>query len=262
MKTNLLKRIFLVVALFCGTLFASAQQVMQDVIYLKNGSIIRGTIIEQIPNKTMKIKTIDGSVFVYEIIEIEKITKEEPVGNYGYNEYPGNNGYQRQPNYNGTYRTYHPDFSRTGYRGFIDLGYAAGVGDYGDGVFTVSTSHGYQFNPYFFVGAGIGVDYHFDYETMFLPIFADLRGYFIDGRISPFIGVKIGYSPVDGTGLYFNPSVGASFGISRELALNISIGYNLQRAEMYSYYYSYYGGSYSYSDETIGAVTIKVGFEF
>jgi len=48
----------------------------QDVVYLKNGSIIRGMIIEQIPNKTLKIQTRDRSVFVYKYDEIEKITKE------------------------------------------------------------------------------------------------------------------------------------------------------------------------------------------
>ena len=252
--------------LLCSALFTSAQ-VMQDVVYLKNGSIIRGTIIEQVPNKSLKIKTNDGSVFVYEINDVEKITKEEPPMNYGYGwYYQNNNEYRHQHGYADNYNTRanrNSDFSRKGYRGFVDIGYAVGVGDYGDGVFAVSTSHGYQFNPYFFVGAGIGVDYHFDYETMFLPIFADLRGYFIDGRITPYIGVKIGYSPVDGTGLFFNPSVGASFGISRKFALNISIGYNLQRAEMYkSYYNYYYGYSHSYSDETLGAITFKVGFEF
>ena len=50
--------------------------VYQDVVYLKNGSIIRGMIIEQIPNKSIKIQTKDGNVFVFEMDEIEKITKE------------------------------------------------------------------------------------------------------------------------------------------------------------------------------------------
>lgn len=49
----------------------------QDVVYLKNGSIIRGMIIEQIPNRSLKIMTADGSVFVYEIDQVEKITKEQ-----------------------------------------------------------------------------------------------------------------------------------------------------------------------------------------
>ena len=37
----------------------------QDVVYLRNGSIIRGVIIEQIPNESLKIQTPGGSVFVF-----------------------------------------------------------------------------------------------------------------------------------------------------------------------------------------------------
>lgn len=46
-----------------------------DVVYLKNGSVIRGIIIEQLPNVQIKMKTKDGNIFVYKTEEIEKITK-------------------------------------------------------------------------------------------------------------------------------------------------------------------------------------------
>ncbi len=48
-----------------------------DVVYLKNGSIIKGIIMEQIPNESIKIQTKDGSLFVFKMEEVEKITKEE-----------------------------------------------------------------------------------------------------------------------------------------------------------------------------------------
>lgn len=50
---------------------------LMDVVYLKNGSIIRGIITEQIPNDKLKIATRDGSLFVYKMDEIEKITREK-----------------------------------------------------------------------------------------------------------------------------------------------------------------------------------------
>ena len=53
-----------------------AQNNFQDVVYLKNGSMIRGMIIEEVPNESLKIETADGSLFVFSISEIEKITKE------------------------------------------------------------------------------------------------------------------------------------------------------------------------------------------
>lgn len=54
----------------------TAQQNYDDVVYLKNGSIIRGLIIEQIPNVSLKIQTKDKSVFVYNMEDVEKMTKE------------------------------------------------------------------------------------------------------------------------------------------------------------------------------------------
>jgi hypothetical protein len=47
------------------------------VVYLKNGSIIKGVIIEQIPGKAVKLETADGSLFVFEVDEITKMTREE-----------------------------------------------------------------------------------------------------------------------------------------------------------------------------------------
>jgi len=53
---------------------------MEDVIYLKNGSIIRGSIIELIPKESVKIQTAGGSIFVYGLDEVRKITKEKKIG--------------------------------------------------------------------------------------------------------------------------------------------------------------------------------------
>jgi hypothetical protein len=54
-----------------------AQVDYQEVVYLKNGNVIRGVIIEQIPNIQLKIETAEGNVFVFQMNEIEKITKEK-----------------------------------------------------------------------------------------------------------------------------------------------------------------------------------------
>ncbi len=56
-----------------------SQTPLQEVVYLKNGSMIRGTVIEQIVGQSLKIQTADGSIFVYRMDEVEKITKESPI---------------------------------------------------------------------------------------------------------------------------------------------------------------------------------------
>jgi hypothetical protein len=66
----------LLFALFVLFVYNALAQELQDVVYLKNGSIIRGIVIEQVPNKTLKIKTADGSVFVFQMEDVERITRE------------------------------------------------------------------------------------------------------------------------------------------------------------------------------------------
>ena len=68
------------ILLMCLTAFVMISpafaQHNEDVVHLKNGGLIRGTIIEQIPGESLKIQTRDGSVFVYALDEVAKISKE------------------------------------------------------------------------------------------------------------------------------------------------------------------------------------------
>ena len=63
-------------ALMTSPALAQQIQQMEDVVHLKNGGLIRGIIIEQIPGESLKIQTRDGSVFVYPMDEIAKMSKE------------------------------------------------------------------------------------------------------------------------------------------------------------------------------------------
>ncbi|MEH6345867.1 MAG: hypothetical protein V7785_12330 [Bermanella sp.] len=60
----------------------SFAQTLQDVIYKKDGSVLRGNLIEQdFTNGTYKIQLMGGSVFSITKEEIDKITKEKPFNN-------------------------------------------------------------------------------------------------------------------------------------------------------------------------------------
>lgn len=50
-----------------------------DVIYLKNGDIFKGIIIENAPNDYVKIELPGGSIFTVKYADILKFTKEKPV---------------------------------------------------------------------------------------------------------------------------------------------------------------------------------------
>jgi len=70
------KLIFILVFAVSSTVIY-AQTNYQDVVYLKNGSIVRGIITEQIPNESLKIETADGNAFIFQMSDVEKITKEK-----------------------------------------------------------------------------------------------------------------------------------------------------------------------------------------
>jgi hypothetical protein len=55
----------------------SAQRV-KDVLYLKNGSIIYGKLLE-IKGDTYKMQASDGSIFIYKSEDVEKFAKESPL---------------------------------------------------------------------------------------------------------------------------------------------------------------------------------------
>ena len=102
-------KFLIIILIFVSVNIGISQNNYQDVVYLKNGSIIRGIIIEQIPNQSLKIETKDRNVFVFKFDEIEKLTKEKIADDY--------------------YEKNQIEKSETGYLGLIETGYGIGVGD-------------------------------------------------------------------------------------------------------------------------------------
>ncbi len=71
-----MKKVATIIFCIFLTSIALSQQEYEEVVYLKNGSVIKGTIVEQIPDVSIKIQTKDGNMFVYKMEEIDRITKE------------------------------------------------------------------------------------------------------------------------------------------------------------------------------------------
>lgn len=167
-----------------------------------------------------------------------------------------------------------------GYRGFAELGYGIGVGDYEFGRFSIETSHGYQFNHYFFLGAGMGFQFSSKYETpgmeyaldkrdskVDIPIFANVHLNFLKKRLSPFIDLKGGAYVNNGGGAYVNASVGLRIATTARQAVNIYVGYAFQQLEFETFgRFTNPGHNMNYTRDArrldAEAVTIKVGYEF
>lgn len=111
-----------------------------DVIYLVDGSVVRGTIVEEVPSETYKIETAGGSVLVFGADEVENIVRET-----------GEAGTGR------AYSSFYEYSSR--YRSFL-FGFAAVVGRFNalrgvtlyGGEFTV----GWRFHPLYTGALGFG----------------------------------------------------------------------------------------------------------
>lgn len=231
-----MKRILILIFVSLLGISVFAQNV-QEVVYLKNGSIIKGVIMEQVPGVSLKVQTSDGSIFAYKMEEVEKITKEVATKSYGLS---GQN------------------MINLGYKGFFDMGYVLDLSDYDAGRFELTTTHGCQFSPYLYVGAGVGIDYYTDASMFAVPIFANIRASFVNQNIAPFFDVKIGYSLIDVEGLYFTPSIGCRFATGSKNGVSVSIGYVMQRADVGYYgYYSYYSENVNMS-----GLSLKIGFDF
>jgi hypothetical protein len=237
-----MKKILLIsLLIFLGISLTYAQS-YEDVVYLHNGSVIRGLIIEQVPNESVKIQTYDGNIFVYKMSEIQKMAKElDDNSNYPQNR-------RRQTRRQVVRASLSP-----GYFGFTDLGF--GIGANKAIHLGLDIVNGYRIIPQFAVGIGVGVyryskhTFYDDYDNVIekvanslsIPIFLHLRSDFLNGKISPFSAVNIGYniSLLDSRhkGLIFEPGVGVGIEVSPRNRLDISLGYSLMGTQVYDEYY-------------------------
>lgn len=171
------------------------------------------------------------------------------------------------------------NISKNCYRGYADVGYTFGIGDYNFGRVEVNTSHGYQINPYLFVGAGVGLHFMQSYKTsntdialdvrdskVDIPVFANIRCNFLKKKVSPFIDLKAGTFVSNGDGLYINASAGCRIATNEKQAVNISLGYTREKLEFQTFdeFVGYYNLDYTRRATTYNTegISLKVGYEF
>ena len=148
-----------------------------------------------------------------------------------------------------------------GYRGMVEM--AHGVGTQGSNyVFKLSTTHGWQFNPYLYLGGFVNIgtveelfryyEQHplFDKDNIDISLTvlcgADFRIYMSKGKFSPFFGLLVGLNVADVHGIGVGPGfqLGARAALKGKHALNFAIEYGSP------------GGCSS------GEVLFKLGYEF
>lgn len=148
-------------------------------------------------------------------------------------------------------------YAQKGYRGNVEFGSCFLIGDnypyppfYSNDAFiyyNVSTTHGYQFTPYFFIGAGVGfMGWKNAYGLENCPLFADARLNLSSKRWKPFIDCRIGIDLVNNSSLYISPSIGIQYSFTEKLGLFFKAGYINSAIE----------------DDRFHSISLSLGIEF
>ena len=165
------------------------------------------------------------------------------------------------------------------YHVFVDLGYTLGIGDYKFGRIEINTTHGYQFNPHFFVGGGLGLHFMTEYNTpdmnialdyrkelLDIPIYGNVRWTIINNKVTPFIDGKIGHYVTNRGGLYASISFGCRVSIYNTQGINFSIGYSYENLEFESFdrFTSHDSMDYRRSKRKLGTegISFKMSYDF
>lgn len=167
-----MKRMLVLIVAAMPLVGASAQS-QRETVYLHNGSVIKGEVIEAVPGESIKVKTADGSIFVYDMADVERIAKEQEADGY----VAGN--------------------SRGGHRGLdflLDVGYGVPT-EGGKGFATAEIGLGKRFNKNFYFGIGSGAWVSVDGGKPLVPVTADFRAMFPVGRarVAPGGTFRLGY---------------------------------------------------------------------
>lgn len=210
--------------LLASSLFAQKKHPNEDVVYLQNGSVLRGEILDSIPAGNIRVRILGGSVLVYPMAEVARIASE-----------PSNNFVR-------ILAEKHVPKSR----GFYHLPQAAllfGENQWGDlniG-FTLQHTSGYRFNRFLGVGLGLGLEQYVNGNSAApvwsIPLYAEVRGHLLDRSFSPFYSVALGYGQPIGSGnagsssggIYFNPAIGLRFPSTKLGHVTLDLGLKLQQ---------------------------------
>ena len=213
-----------------------SNQLSRDIVNLKNGSVIKGSLTEFIVDNKAVLQTSDGSTFVYAAGDIEKITKDTSVATQQVTTSNNRMTYntkseeskRQQELRTSTVNNRH--MAKRGYRGFVDFSPGFYVTGEGAAAFEFSTTHGYQLNHNFFIGAGLGVDIltseYYD-ASVFVPIFAAFKGNVGSGVAQFTYGTRLGLAVGDYTPFLWNVNVGLRLGFTPSFAMNITPDFGL-----------------------------------
>lgn len=243
--------------LFLSVHIIAQTQLKDDVVYLKNGSVVRGQLIELNTNEKVKIKTYGGNVWVFNYSEIDKIVKEA--------------AWSQNMSGDSTVNLY----SSSKYFNSTEFGVLAGVSNSNtQAPFSIHMINGMDVTSK--IGAGLGVGLEF-YTPTLAPVFFEFRYRLRTSGMVPFLYGRSGYSFVLGNddnemptyyysygtnykgGITYGSGLGVNYVVNNNTAISFTVGYRFQQIQ-YKIDDYYSEGSTVY--EKYQRLEIKLGIFF
>ena len=201
-----------------------AQTLQDDLVYLNNGTFLRGKITEQVPGKSIRILVGKKDTLLVPITDIKMMRKEDKPT-------------ESEKNYENGVKAW-------GYTFMTDLSFGLGKLEGLDRYMNAPESHysvglsvfnGVTITPYIQLGISAGLEMWND--RSFLPVYLDLRANILRDDNTPFIYVNTGYAlgwqpgevGANLGGALAGLGIGAKFRIVNRRVMSVSLGYHFQQ---------------------------------
>ncbi|MDQ2178184.1 hypothetical protein [Marinifilum sp. D714] len=257
MKTisPLLKPIFLFVFGILLTTQLSAQKRI-DVVQLKNGNVLKGTIVRQVPGKFLELKTLDKNFWKFDMEDIAEIRYER----------------KRLPKFK------QDSLTIRNQKVFVDTKFGVLLGSNGnenEAPFSLMCSANYLFKNGLSLGGGIGLE---TFEETQIPLFTDIRYHHKIKGLNTYLFCQSGYSFAienrENTNYYYNngeemnnkggwlinPGIGVVFSGKGSASFSLGLGYRYQKNKLT--WYNDYTNDKEILREEFNRLSIHLGILF
>ncbi len=175
-----MKTILTILLIFSAILIQAQED--SDILYLKDGTIYQGKVVEYIPDSLALLKLIDGRIITVAAESISGLI----IGKT-------------------TIIKKKLDLKSRGYFNNTLIGPQFGKNEYGNtqAYFSASTINGYKIKGHH-MGVGLGFENHA--SAWYSPLYADYSYHFLEGNITPLIGVNGGFMIPLGLNQYWGNS--------------------------------------------------------
>jgi hypothetical protein len=283
MVLNRILQIAILILFSCATSIAQKPG-LTELTYLKNGGIIRGAIVELIPNDVVKIKTTDGSVVVYSMDDVEKVLRETNQ-NTTMDDLSGDENVTTSENNKKPKESNH--FVAT------EIVFGFGIGNIKrknsslelsniSNLYGGRCSLGFYLGKNMIAGLAVGIEGG-NIDVAYLPLYVDFRFPFGNKKTKISLNMASGMAYYAGEPVYIlNPSLGIRRFVTEKKSFNFSIGTYSRSMLLYNenlnivedidkYYYDIYGNVIGFNNnfETnktyryfLTNLLVSVGFSF